>query len=104
MSTAMRCIRGVRPNIQRTECDCCRRPETLGHIMQVCPHTWGPRISRHDHLCSFVLGPHWPQHSYSSPKKGKVIRSTFDYLGLSDVVAKMSSDCRSPFLINFLSK
>ena len=22
--------------------------------MQVCPRTWGPRISRHDHLCNFL--------------------------------------------------
>ena len=54
MSTAMRRSRGVRPDIRRTECDCCRRPETLGHIMQVCPRTLGPRISRHDYICSFL--------------------------------------------------
>ena len=26
----------------------------LGHIVQVCPHTLGPRISWHDHICNFL--------------------------------------------------
>ena len=35
-------------------CDACRRPETLGHILQVCPRTHASRISRHDKIVSLV--------------------------------------------------
>ena len=36
------------------QCDACRRPETLGHILQVCPRTHAPRISRHDRVVSLL--------------------------------------------------
>ena len=37
-----------------TSCDSCGRRETLGHILQVCPRSWGERIKRHDQISAFV--------------------------------------------------
>ena len=50
--SAVRAARG-RPQ-RETACDCCRRYETLGHILQVCPRTWGSRVARHDRVVSLV--------------------------------------------------
>ena len=33
---------------QDASCEACGRRETLGHILQVCPRSWGVRIKRHD--------------------------------------------------------
>ncbi|KAF6027087.1 hypothetical protein EB796_014613 [Bugula neritina] len=33
---------------------CPNRPHTLGHILQVCPRSHGPRIQRHNKICEFV--------------------------------------------------
>ncbi len=54
LPTAVRSSRG-RPNVSAS-CDCCGRPEFLGHILQVCPRTWGERIKRHDNLCNYLSG------------------------------------------------
>ena len=39
---------------QDTSCDSCGRRETLGHILQVCPRSWGERIKRHDQISAFT--------------------------------------------------
>ena len=54
LPTAKRASRG-RP-ARRVDCDACGRIETVGHILQVCPRTWGHRIRRHNNLCNFVAG------------------------------------------------
>ena len=36
-------------------CDACWRIESLGHVLQVCPRTWGHRIKRHDALLEKFL-------------------------------------------------
>lgn len=46
MATAARMARG-RPQ-RDVACDACGRPESLGHILQVCPRTSGARIDRHN--------------------------------------------------------
>ena len=46
VATRSRAARG-RP-LANTKCNCCGRTDTLGHVLQVCPRTWGPRIKRHD--------------------------------------------------------
>ena len=50
--SATRAARG-RPHMS-VLCDACRRPETLGHILQVCSRTHASRISRHDKIVSLV--------------------------------------------------
>ena len=40
---------------QDTSCESCGRRETLGHILQVCPRSWGERIRRHDRISAFVV-------------------------------------------------
>ena len=40
--------------MQDTTCDACGRRETLGHILQVCPRSWGARIKRHDRVVDLV--------------------------------------------------
>ena len=52
-ATRSRAARG-RP-LAGVRCDCCGRTETLGHVLQVCPRTWGPRIKRHDALMEKYL-------------------------------------------------
>nr|BAC82590.1 reverse transcriptase [Ciona intestinalis] len=47
-------VSAARGRQREITCDCCRRPESLGHILQTCPRTWGPRISRHDSLLKRV--------------------------------------------------
>ena len=39
---------------QDTTCDACGRRETLGHILQVCPRSWGERIHRHDKVSELL--------------------------------------------------
>ena len=46
MPTASRTARG-RP-LRQNQCDACARIQTLGHILQVCPRTFGPRNDRHN--------------------------------------------------------
>ena len=53
VATKSRAARG-RP-LANNKCDCCGRTETLGHVLQVCPRTWGPRIKRHDALMEKYL-------------------------------------------------
>ena len=53
VATKSRAARG-RP-IASVRCDCCGRTETLGHVLQVSPRTWGPRIKRHDALLEKFL-------------------------------------------------
>ena len=53
VATRSRAARG-RP-LAVVRCDCCGRTETLGHVLQVCPRTWGPRIKRHDALMEKYL-------------------------------------------------
>ena len=43
-----------RPNADK-RCDACWRTESIGHILQVCPRTWGHRIMRHDTLMEKFL-------------------------------------------------
>lgn len=50
--TLVRAARG-QPNKPVT-CDCRQGKETLGHILQVCPKTHGPRVKRHDRVVKFV--------------------------------------------------
>ena len=38
-----------------TKYDACWCPESLGHVLQVCPRTWGTRIMRHDALMEKFL-------------------------------------------------
>ena len=40
--------------MQDITCDACGRRETLGHILQVCPRSWGARINRHDRVVDLV--------------------------------------------------
>ena len=48
-------VRNARWNVSKeVTCDACRRNESLGHILQVCPRTWGPRISRHNHVAALL--------------------------------------------------
>ena len=53
VSTRKRSARG-RP-LSSDKCDACGRPETLGHILQVCHRTWGSRIKRHDAVLEKLL-------------------------------------------------
>ena len=53
VSTKQRAARG-RPEADR-RCDACWRTESLGHVLQVCPRTWGHRIKRHDALLEKFL-------------------------------------------------
>ena len=53
VATKKRAARG-RPEAN-TSCECCGRPETLGHVLQVCHKTWGSRIKRHDALMEKLL-------------------------------------------------
>ena len=53
VATKQRAARG-RPNADR-RCDACWRVESLGHVLQVCPRTWGHRIKRHDALLEKFL-------------------------------------------------
>ena len=46
MPTAATMVHG-RPE-HDSSCDACRRTETLGHVLQVCPRTFGPRNERHN--------------------------------------------------------
>ena len=50
--TAVRAARG-RPGAS-VAYDACGRPESLGHILQVCPRTHASRISRHDRIVEIV--------------------------------------------------
>ena len=52
VSTALRSARGC-PN-HDIRCDCCGRPESLGHILQVCPRTHALGIARHDKVVDLV--------------------------------------------------
>ena len=52
VSTALRSARG-RPD-HDIRCDCCGRPESLGHILQVCPRTHALGIARHDKVVDLV--------------------------------------------------
>ena len=53
VATRSRAARG-RP-LAVVRCDCCGRTDTLGHVLQTCPRTWGPRIKRHDALMEKYL-------------------------------------------------
>ena len=53
VSTALRSARGC-PN-HDIRCDCCGRPESLGHILQVCPRTHALGIARHDKAVDLVM-------------------------------------------------
>ena len=53
MPCATRRARG-RPN-STVKCDCCGRPESLVHILQVCPRTWGDRIKRHVAIVLYLV-------------------------------------------------
>ena len=53
VATRQRAARG-RPDADR-RCDACWRIESLGHVLQVCPRTWGHRIKRHDALLEKFL-------------------------------------------------
>lgn len=55
LPTKLRASRG-RP-LKDTGCDCCggKRVESLGHILQVCQRTWGPRIDRHNTIMRLVI-------------------------------------------------
>ena len=33
---------------------CLNKPHTIGHILQVCPRSHGPRVQRHNKLCEFI--------------------------------------------------
>lgn len=50
--TAIRAARG-RP-ATNIGCDACGRPESLGHILQVCPRTHASRIGRHNRILDIV--------------------------------------------------
>ena len=52
LPSAVRAARG-RPHISIL-CGACRRPGSLGHILQVCPRTHASRVARHDRLASLV--------------------------------------------------
>ena len=52
LSTSARSARG-RP-LANYSCDACGRPETLGHILQVCPRTHASRIARHDRIATAI--------------------------------------------------
>ena len=41
---------------QDPSCDACGRRETLAHILQVCPRSWGERIRRHDKCVDLAKG------------------------------------------------
>jgi len=53
VSTALRSARGHPDHDIR--CDCYSRPESLGHILQVCPRTHALRIARHDKIVDLVM-------------------------------------------------
>ena len=53
LSSKVRSARGSGPG-RDVRCDCCLRPETTRHVIQVCPRTSGPRIQRHDRVVRFV--------------------------------------------------
>ena len=53
VSTRRRSARGRQEASDK--CDACGRPETLGHILQVCHRTWGHRIKRHDAVLEKLL-------------------------------------------------
>lgn len=53
MPTAERMARG-RP-LRDVNCDACGRPESLGHILQVCPRTSGGRIDRHNTILAWTV-------------------------------------------------
>ena len=53
VSTALRSARGHPDHDIR--CDCCGRPESLGHILRVCPQTRASHIARHDSIVNLVM-------------------------------------------------
>ena len=53
LSSKVRSARGSGSGVD-VRCDCCLRPETTRHVIQVCPRTSGPRIQRHDRVVRFV--------------------------------------------------
>ena len=70
VSTKQRAARG-RPEADR-RCDACWRTESLGHVLQVCPRTWGHRIKRHDALLEKFL--HRMENRGWSVKRAPVIK------------------------------
>ncbi len=52
MPTATRRARG-RPEVD-IQCESCRKPESLGHVLQQCPRTWSSRIRRHDDIVALL--------------------------------------------------
>ena len=52
MATQLRVSRG-RPHPPIT-CDACSRPESLGHILQVCARTHAAHIERHNKVIELV--------------------------------------------------
>ena len=52
LPSAVRAARG-RPHMS-VLCGACRRPGSLGHILQVCPRTHASRVARHDRLATLV--------------------------------------------------
>ena len=59
VSTALRSARG-RPD-HDIRCDCCGRPESLGHILRVCPQTRASHIARHE-SGNVWCGKDWVQY------------------------------------------
>ena len=53
VSTALRSARG-RPQYD-IGCDCSGKPESLGHILHVCPRTHASCIARHDKIVDLVM-------------------------------------------------
>ena len=52
LPSAVQAARGC-PHM-RVLCGTCRRPGSLGHILQVCPRTHASRVARHDRLATLV--------------------------------------------------
>lgn len=53
LHTALRASRG-HPDAS-TACDACGRPESLGHILQVCPRSHAARIERHNKVVQLIV-------------------------------------------------
>ena len=53
---------------QDASCEACGRRETLGHILQVCPRSWGVRIKRHDKVVD-LTETLLKRKGFSSPKE-----------------------------------
>ena len=53
LHTALRASRG-HPDAP-TACDACGRPESLGHILQVCPRSHAVRVERHNKVVQLVV-------------------------------------------------